>query len=107
LLGERHASFVIDQSLLASDVKVEAVARNDDLTSLRLSARHDLLRQLDGERRRLDESAATRNLDAFYQKAFSLLGSDETRRAFELHSESAAVRARYGRTEFRHACLCA
>ena len=59
LLGERHASFVIDQSLLASDVKVEAVARNDDLTSLRLSARHDLLQQFDGERRRLDESAAT------------------------------------------------
>ena len=107
LLGERHASFVIDQSLLPSDVKVEAVARNDDLTSLRLSARHDLLRQFDGERRRLDDSAATRNFDAFYQKAFSLLGSDETRRAFELHSESAAVRARYGKTEFGQRCLLA
>jgi hypothetical protein len=107
LLGERHASFVIDQSLLASDVKVQAVARNDDLTSLRLSARHDLLRQFDGERRRLDESAATQNLDAFYRKAFSLLGSDETRRAFELHSESPAVRARYGQTEFGQRCLLA
>lgn len=107
LLGERHASFVIDQSLLSSDVKVEAVARNDDLTSLRLSARHDLLRQFDGERRRLDDSAATRNLDAFYQKAFNLLGSDETRRAFELHSEGAAVRDRYGKTEFGQRCLLA
>jgi len=107
LLGERHASFVIDQSLLAADVKVDAVARNNDLTSLRLSARHDLLRQFEGERRRLDESAATRNLDAFYQKAFSLLVSDQTRRAFELRSESAALRARYGQTEFGQRCLLA
>jgi hypothetical protein len=107
LLGEQHASFVIDQSLLAPDVKVEAVARNDDLTSLRLTARHDLLRQFDGERRRLDESAATRNLDAFYQKAFSLLSSDETRRAFELNSESPELRARYGKTEFGQRCLLA
>ena len=107
LLGERHASFVIDQTLLASDVKVEAVARNDDLTSLRLTARHDLLRQFDGERRRLDDSAATSNLDAFYQKAFSLLGSDDTRRAFELHRESPALRARYGKTEFGQRCLLA
>ena len=107
LLGERHASFVIDQSLLPSDVKVEAVARNDDLTSLRLLARHDLLQQFDGERRRLDDSAATRNFDAFYQKAFSLLGSDETRRAFELHTESPESRARYGKTEFGQRCLLA
>lgn len=107
LLGERHASFVIDQSLLAADVQVEAVARNHDVTSRRLSARHDLLRQFDGERRLLDESAATRNLDAFYQKAFSLLGSDQTRRAFELNSESAAVRNRYGKTEFGQRCLLA
>ncbi len=107
LLGERHASFVIDQSLLGPDVKVDAVARNDDLTSLRLSARHDLLRQFDGQRRQLDESVATRNLDSFYQKAFSLLGSDETRRAFELSTESAAVRARYGATEFGQRCLLA
>lgn len=107
LLGERHASFVIDQPLLPSDVRIDAVASNSDLTAIRLSGRRDLLRQFEGERRRLDESAATRNLDSFYQKAFSLLGSDDTRRAFELHRESAALRARYGRTEFGQRCLLA
>lgn len=107
LLGERHASFVIDQSLLPADVQVEAVARNNDLTSLRLTARHDLLRQFDSQRQWLDDSAATRNLDAFYQKAFSLLGSDQTRRAFELNSENPEVRARYGKTEFGQRCLLA
>jgi hypothetical protein len=107
LLGERHSSFVIDQNLLPSDVQVAAVARSDDLTALRFSARQDLLRQFDSQRRRLDESAAVRNLEAFYQKAFSLLGSDDTRRAFELSSESPELRVRYGKTEFGQRCLLA
>jgi hypothetical protein len=107
LLGERHASFVIDQPLLPEDVRIDAVAPNADLTAVRLSARRDLLSQFDGERRRLDETAATRNFDAFYQKAFSLLASDETRRAFELRRESPALRVRYGKTEFGQRCLLA
>jgi hypothetical protein len=107
LLGERHASFVIDQPLLPADVRINAVAPNTDLTALRLSARRDLLTEFDGERRRLDETAATRNFDAFYQKAFGLLASDDTRRAFELHRESPALRERYGQTEFGQRCLLA
>jgi hypothetical protein len=106
-LGDRHASFVIDQALLPADVRIDAVAPNSDLTALRLSARRDLLTQFDVERRRLDETPATRNLDAFYQKAFGLLGSDETRRAFELRREGPALRARYGKTEFGQRCLLA
>jgi hypothetical protein len=107
LLGERHSSFAIDQNLVAADVQVNAVTRNDELPAVRLNARQDLLRQFDGERRRLDESAATRNLDAFYQKAFGLLGSDNTRRAFELSQEPPELRARYGKTEFGQRCLLA
>jgi hypothetical protein len=107
LLGDRHASFNIDQSLLPADVKINAVAPDGDMTAVRLSARRDLLGAFDGERHRLDETAATRNLDAFYQKAFSLLVSDATRRAFELRSERPALRARYGQTEFGQRCLLA
>lgn len=106
-LGDRHASFVIDQPLLPADVRIDAVAPNADLTAMRLSARRDLLTQFDGERRRLDETAATRNLDGFYQKAFNLLASDDTRRAFELRRENPALRARYGPTEFGQRCLLA
>jgi len=107
LLGERHASFVVDQSLLPADVRIDAVAANKDVTSRRLSARRDLLRQFDAERRFLDETAATRDLDTFYHRAFNLLGSDETRRAFDLRAETASVRDRYGRTEFGQRCLLA
>ena len=106
-LGERRASFVIDQPLLPADVRIDAVAPNNDLTSIRLTARRDLLRQFEGERRRLDETASIRTLDSFYQKAFSLLSSSDTRRAFELRLESPALRARYGATEFGQRCLLA
>lgn len=107
LLGERHASFVIDQPLLPADVRIDAVASHGDVTSPRLAARRSLLEQFDAERQRLDETAATRDLDAFYQRAFHLLASDDTRRAFELRRESPATRERYGKTEFGQRCLLA
>lgn len=107
LLGAKHASFVVDQNLLGEKVTVEAIRPNDDLTSIRLSARRDLLRQFDAHRRLIDQTAEARNLDAFYQRAFSLLSSSETRRAFDIASESAETRARYGQTEFGQRCLLA
>jgi hypothetical protein len=107
LLGERHASFVVDQPLLAPDVKIEAIAPNSDVTTIRLAARRDLLGQFDAQRHRLDEIRALRDFDSFYQRAFGLLGSDETRRAFELSNESPATRERYGATEFGQRCLLA
>lgn len=107
LLGETHASFVVDQPLLSDKVRIQAIERNPDLTAIRLSARRDLLRQFDEQRRSLDETATTQTLDSFYQKAFNLLGSDETRRAFELASEQPATRDRYGKTEFGQRCLLA
>lgn len=107
LLGERHASFVIDQPLLPADVRIDAIAAHDDVNRSRLSARRDLLQQFDAARQRLEETATTRDLDAFYERAFGLLGADETRRAFDLKGESAATRDRYGRTEFGQRCLLA
>jgi uncharacterized protein (DUF1501 family) len=107
LLGERHASFVVDQPLLAPDVRVQAIEPNPDVSSLRLSARRDLLQQFDENRRTLDATAATQNLDAFYQRAFSLLSSEKTRQAFDLAAESPETRARYGKTEFGQRCLLA
>jgi len=106
-LGKRHSSFAIDQDLLGKNVKVQAVQPNDDLSSLRLSARRDLLKQFDEQRKLIDQSADAKNLDAFYQRAFNLVGSAETRKAFDLASESPKLRDRYGKTEFGQRCLLA
>lgn len=106
-LGRKFSSFAIDQKLLGDDVKIAAVQPNDDLTSIRISGRRDLLRQFDEQRKVIEQSANARDLDSFYQKAFNLVGSAETRKAFDLASESPTTRARYGKTEFGQRCLLA
>ncbi|HLJ12409.1 MAG TPA: DUF1501 domain-containing protein [Planctomycetaceae bacterium] len=107
LLGEPHASFAVDQPLTAPDVEVRAVDRNAELSSIRLSGRRHLLHEFDTQRRELEGTAAVRDFDLFYQKAFGLLASDQTRRAFALSQESPATRKRYGMTEFGQRCLLA
>ena len=107
MLGARHSSFVVDQPLMDRDVKIQAIRPNDDLTSIRLSGRRSLLEQFDRERGLIDEVAGARNLDSFYQRAFNLLSSSRTRNAFALASEKAALRDRYGKTEFGQRCLLA
>jgi len=106
-LGAGNSSFAVDQSLLGDDVSVESVRPADELNPIRLQSRRDLLREFDGERQRLHGVASTGKLNTFYQRAFDLLTSDRTRRAFNLASEPAATRDRYGRTEFGQRCLLA
>ena len=107
MLGNRHASFVVDQDLLPAKVKVDAIQPNSDLTELRLTARLDLLKQLDGQMRLIDQSADVRTFDEYYQRAFNLIGSSATRRAFQLADETPEMRARYGQTQFGQRCLLA
>ncbi len=106
-LGARHASFVVDQPLLANDVRVEAIQPADELSSIRLQGRRDLLRQFDDQRRLIDGAAARSDLDAFYDKAFGLLAGPATRKAFDLAAEPASLRERYGGTEFGQRCVLA
>ncbi|GAB4139959.1 MAG: DUF1501 domain-containing protein [Planctomycetaceae bacterium] len=106
-LGAKHAPFAVDQKLTPKDVRIQALQPADDLTSLRLSARKNLLAQFDSHRRLVDQSDSVHNLNRFYDRAFHLLNSEATRRAFNLSDEPAALRARYGGTEFGQRCLLA
>jgi uncharacterized protein (DUF1501 family) len=106
-LGRAHSSFVVDQELLSEKVKIEALTSSDDLTTLRLSGRRELLAQFDQARRLFDHSPQIRDLNAYYQRAFSLITSDRTRAAFDLAAEPKLTRERYGQTEFGQRCLLA
>jgi uncharacterized protein (DUF1501 family) len=106
-LGPAHASFDVDQDLLAADVRIQAVERAAGLTTLRMTGRHDLLQEFEASRRLIDHSREARDLNTYYQRAFALLTSDRTRQAFELAAEPAKLRDRYGRTEFGQRCLLA
>lgn len=106
-LGAGHASFDVDQELLPKDVRIQAVERAAGLTALRMTGRRDLLEQFEETRRLMDHSPQARDLNAHYQRAFSLLTSDRTRQAFDLAGEPEKLRERYGRNEFGQRCLLA
>lgn len=106
-LGARHSPLVIDQDLLPSNVRIDAVSPNQEVPLMRLTARGRLLEQIDGQRRLLDQAADVQSFDAFHRRAFNLLSSAETARAFDLSSEPPAVRDSYGRTQFGQCCLMA
>jgi len=106
-LGTRYSSFVVDQKLREQDVHVKAIQPVDEMTTMRLSSRQALLRQFDQQREILETSPSARALNTYYDRAFRLLTSDATRRAFDLKSESASLRERYGDTEFGQRCLLA
>jgi hypothetical protein len=106
-LGTRHSPLVIDQDLRATDVRIAAVVPEPELSISRLTDRQDLLKQIDSRRRLMDHAAGARSFDAHRQRAFDLVCSPETRKAFDLPGEPVAVRDRYGRTEFGQCCLLA
>jgi hypothetical protein len=106
-LGPKYSPLAIDQDLMAQKVKIDAVTPDPELSVSRLSDRRDLLRQIDSQRRLLEEIAEARSLDAYQQRAFGLLSSPATSQAFDLAAEPVAVRDRYGRTQFGQSCLLA
>lgn len=106
-LGPKYSPLAIDQELLAANVRIGAVTTDPELSVARLHDRQDLLRQIDGQRRLLDQVPEVRSLDGYQQRAFGLLSSPATGKAFDLAAEPAAVRARYGATQFGQSCLLA
>ena len=106
-LGAKHAPLAVDQDLLAAAVRIGAVAPAPELTVSRLGGRQGLLKKIDDQRRRMDEVGEMRGLDGYQERAFRLLRSPATAKAFDLAAEPVAVRERYGRTQFGQSCLLA
>src|SRR5205823_3384345 len=52
----------------------------------RLQDRRGLLTAVGGQQRYLDQIAAGRSLDNFYQRAYGVLASGVTQRAFDIHA---------------------
>jgi uncharacterized protein (DUF1501 family) len=106
-LGSKHSPLVIDQDLSPIDVRIDSVTPDLELSLDRLSGRRELLQQVDKQRGLLEQAGQTRNLDAHQQRALNLLTSPSVGKAFQLATEPAANRDRYGRTQFGQCCLLA
>jgi len=76
-----------------------------DVSADRLSLRHRLSDWLGAEQRW--HNRALQDMDSFRARAFDLLTSPATQRAFQLDREAAAVRANYGRNIYGQSVLLA
>ena len=92
-------------------LKLDVFTLPGDVTLDRLKARTDLRHiietRLIADSPSLSQRSTGNPIDAFYEKALTLIQSSGAVRAFELEAESAALRARYGMTRFGQSCLLA
>ncbi len=79
----------------------------EELTVDRFNGRKDLLRQIDDEYRRVEESGEIRRYSEVQQRAFGVLGASKLADAFDLAKEPAKVVERYGNTLFGNTALTA
>lgn len=77
------------------------------MSARRLDRRRTMLEQFDRDFERGAASKAIDRLDKFQQRAFAMLCSSQTRDAFDLSREPAALRSRYGSSLFGNSMIVA
>lgn len=105
-LGSAHEPFALGGDPARADFKVANLEPPAGHEPARLSARRDLLKQLDDLQRRT-ETSTTLERDTAYARAFNLLLSPATKEAFDLNKEPDTLRDRYGRNTLGQSCLMA
>jgi len=106
-LGKRHDPFFFADDPNAANFRLPELTLPSDLHLDRIARRRELQRLIDQQVNVLDRSAEARGFDDYYEKAIAMLTTDKVRAAFDLESEPASVRDRYGRTTYGQSCLLA
>jgi hypothetical protein len=107
LLGKRYDPLIVVGDPSASSYRVDELSVPADMSMGRLENRHTLLEVLDEQIRQKESAITGRGLDAFYERAFAILTSPQTKRAFDLSAEPSRVRDRYGRNKVGQCYLLA
>jgi hypothetical protein len=105
-LGSAYEPFVLGSDPARADFRVANLTPPAEQSSFRIDARRSLREKLDALQRHAD-SDSTLAHDTAYRRAFDLISSPQTRRAFDLSEESPRTRDRYGRNTFGQSCLLA
>jgi hypothetical protein len=106
-LGTAFDPLVVARDPNLADFEVPSAQLRSDMTGPRLGQRRDILRQLDDHAESWSQAAAAANMTTHYERAYDLLRSAATARAFEVAAEPAAVRDRYGRNTLGQSVLVA
>ncbi len=106
-LGRRYDPLLVEGDPNRPHWSVPALQLQSGLTLQRLENRRLLLAELHRQTQALLDRPVTRSFDAQQQRAFAMLTSPRVRRAFDLASEPASVRDRYGRNTHGQCVLLA
>ena len=103
-LGRQHTPLVVDQDLRDAKTRLEILAPR--IAVDRLQDRRQLLAEVESQRRSIDQVAAGVS-DSFYERAYQLLASGISGKAFDLSAEPPASRDRYTHSQIGRCCLLA
>jgi hypothetical protein len=106
-LGKEHDPLFITKDPNAANFSVEELTLPIEVPLDRVGSRQSLRSGLAAYAQLNESIAAVRGLDAYQQKALSLLTSAETKRAFDIQAEDPRLRDRYGRTPYGQSVLMA
>ena len=104
--GAEHAPFVIEADPTQPDFEVKDLRPPANLSEKRLSLRKQLLSGVDQLERQRNQSHG-KAMSIYYEKAYSLVTSQDARKAFNIQAEPDAVRDAYGRTQLGQCALLA
>jgi hypothetical protein len=105
-LGKEHDPLLILKDPNSADFQLPELSLPEHVSVERLQDRRSLLKLLDGQARRAELDAVA-GLDAYHERAFSMLASPQVKAAFDIQQEKEATREEYGRTTFGQCCLLA
>ncbi len=106
-LGKAHDPLLVTEDPNDRNFKLPELSLPDNLNPDRLANRRAMQQLINEQSRLLDYSAEAQGLDAYYDRALSMLNSSKVREAFDLSKEPDKIREAYGRTTYGQSCLLA
>ena len=106
-LGTGYDPFRIASNPNLPDFRVTGLGLQQGVSSVRLQQRGGLLSAFQQHTRQLNNSVAVRDMDRLHQRAFGLLVSSQSEKAFNLRREPDKLRDNYGRSKFGQTMLLA
>lgn len=106
-LGKAYDPFFVGQDPNRPSFRLPELSLPGSMSLERLDDRRALLAHIDRQGALLEASGTARGIDAFYERALTMLASPAVKRAFDLAEEDPKLRDAYGRTTYGQSCLLA
>lgn len=98
-LSSAFGPFSLGSDPSAKDFRVRDLGLPNGIDESRFTRRRSALEAVNEHFRRKEKSDAVAAMDTFYERAYSLISSQQAREAFNIEAEPAELRDAYGRNE--------